>query len=245
MNLENPTGTNVAGPKLSKERVEKLFPPGWYREFGDEFNTEYMNQIFVYLRQKSEYLPQKYDIFRAFQATDFDDVKVVILGVEPYHMPGYANGLAFGVNDNIAQKPKALINIFKEVEMCIGSRIDRTQSALTAWASQGVLLLNSTLTVESRKPFSHQHLGWQNLTDAAILALGVREKPLVFMLWGDQARSKRFLIEPHHLVLEADQPHSTYVNIEKAPFAGCRHFLKANQWLAAQDQELVDWSKTW
>lgn len=179
--------------------------------------------------------PPRDKIFSAF-ALPFEEVRVVILGQDPYHGEGQANGIAFAVEKGV-QLPPSLVNIFKEIESDIGVRV--SGSTLTGWASQGVLMLNTVLTVRAATPQSHSQIGWQAFTDTVIEKLAKREKPLVFMLWGANAQRKKPLIGKQHLVLESVHPSplSAYRG-----FFGCKHFSKANDFLRKNGVAPVDWS---
>lgn len=176
-------------------------------------------------------------IFRALQMVDYDDVKVVILGQDPYHGDGQANGMAFAVNDGIALPP-SLVNIYKEIETDIGVKMPRTGS-LIGWEEQGVLLLNATLTVRKATPQSHAQLGWQRFTDAVTKALSAREKPMVFLLWGAPAGAKQSLIAARHLVLTS--PHPSPLSAHRG-FFGCKHFSRANDFLRENGMTPIDWA---
>ena len=224
-----------------------LLSEKWQELLGPEMDKKYMIDLFDFLRNEKSYCPTKYDIFRAFTLGDFDNVRVVILGQDPYPTLGSANGLAFAVNDTVHVKPPALLNIFREVEMCTGQRVDRSKSNLIPWAVQGVLLLNTILTVTPGAPMSHRGKGWECFTDEAILALACRTEPLVFMLWGGLAAAKKPLLEgTPHLVLESTHPSPLSAN--KGPidhrFVGCRHFAKANEWLVERGQHPISWNVT-
>jgi len=177
---------------------------------------------------------------RALELTALDDTKVVILGQDPYHGAGQANGLAFSVSPGV-KVPPSLVNIFKELESDLGAP-RASQGNLENWARQGVLLLNNALTVEEGRAASHQKLGWEAITDAAVAAVAARAVPTVFMLWGSHARNKAARIEglgsPHHLVLTAAHPSPLSAH---AGFFGCRHFGKANAFLIANGREPIDW----
>ncbi len=176
------------------------------------------------------------DIFNAFKFCPYEDVKVVILGQDPYHGEGQAHGLAFSVKKGV-EIPPSLKNIYKELESDIGFE-PPAHGCLESWAKQGVFLLNTSLTVRKGQPLSHHGKGWETFTDHVISLLSQREKPMVFLLWGGNARSKKPLIDrSRHLVLEAPHPSplSAY-----AGFFGCKHFSKANDFLA-KIGESVDW----
>ena len=207
----------------------------------EEFQKEYYLELRRFL--KAEYAthtvyPNMYDIFNALKMTAYEDVKVVILGQDPYHGPGQAHGLCFSVQQGI-EPPPSLKNIFKEIESEYGPPAP-PHGELTAWAKQGVLLLNTVLTVRAGCPNSHKGKGWEKLTDKIIALLNARSEPIVFLLWGANARSKKALITaPQHLVLETVHPSplSAYHG-----FFGCGHFKKANKFLSANGIEKIDWS---
>lgn len=180
--------------------------------------------------------PQEY-IFNAFSLCPFEAVRVVILGQDPYHGPGQAHGLSFSVPDGV-KTPPSLKNIYKEIKTDIGNDIPLTGN-LEHWATQGVLLLNATLTVENGKPGSHQKLGWETFTDTIIKKLSDEKEHVVFLLWGNFARSKSVLIDTKkHLVLEAPHPSplSAYTG-----FFGCKHFSKTNDYLTARGCKPIVW----
>jgi uracil-DNA glycosylase len=199
-----------------------------------ESAKDYHKAIRAALAKAKDACPPRDSIYRALKLTPFDQVKVVILGQDPYH-GGQANGLAFAVNPD-APVPPSLRNIFKEIESGYGQAPQ--SRALENWARQGVLLLNTVLTVEKHRALSHKDLGWQQFTDCVIAELGRDPRPKVFILWGSQARSKKPLIQPQHLVLESVHPSplSAYNG-----FFGSRHFQKANEFLQKHGLEPVDW----
>ncbi len=175
-------------------------------------------------------------IFNAFNKTPFDRVKVVILGQDPYHNPGEAMGLSFSVPRGI-KIPPSLVNIYKEIRSELGYEIP-AHGDLSSWAEQGVLMLNAMLTVEAGKPASHQKIGWQTFTDAVIRTISDKKEGVVFMLWGNFARSKKTLIDQsRHFVLEAAHPSPLAGNA----FQGCGHFARANEILSGQGLEPVNW----
>ena len=176
-------------------------------------------------------------IFNAFNLTPFDDVKVVILGQDPYHNIGQAHGLAFSVPDNI-QKPPSLINIFKELNQDMGLPIP-THGNLEKWAKEGVLLLNASLTVRAHMAASHAKIGWQHFTDAAIKALSDKKQNLVFILWGNYAIAKENLIDHNkHLILKTVHPSPLSAS---RGFFGCRHFSKTNEYLIKNNIKPINW----
>ena len=215
----------------------------WDAVLCSEFEKEYYLKLREFL--KTEYstrriYPPMNDIYNALRYTTYKDARVVILGQDPYHGPGQAHGLCFSVKPGVALPP-SLKNIFKELSAEVGMTIPDS-GELTGWARQGVLLLNTTLTVREGLPQSHKGQGWEILTDRIISAMNEKSTPVVFMLWGGNARAKRSLItSPQHLVLECAHPSplSAYNG-----FFGCGHFKRANEFLEAQGLLPIDWSKT-
>ena len=213
----------------------------WDSILAEEFKSEYYLKLRQFL--KKEYstqtvYPDMYDIFNALKYTAYEDVKAVIIGQDPYHGPGQAHGLCFSVKRGV-MPPPSLQNIFKELQNDVGFRIPNN-GELTYWTSQGVLLLNAVLTVRAGQANSHRGMGWEQLTDAVISKLNEREKPIVFMLWGRNAKEKQKLITNNrHLVLTAAHPSplSAYNG-----FFGCRHFSRANEFLVYTGQQPIDWS---
>lgn len=218
------------------------FGNDWDELLKNEFEKEY----YVNLRQKliSEYntqqiFPNMYDIYNAMKLTAYNDVKCVILGQDPYHDDGQAHGLSFSVKKGI-KPPPSLVNIFKEIKDDLGIDNLRKHGELTKWAENGVLLLNSVLTVQAHKPKSHQGIGWENFTTDVIKLLNQREKPMVFMLWGKDAKEKeKFITNPAHLVLKSAHPSPLSA---RYGFFGCKHFSQANEFLRAVGQGEIDWS---
>lgn len=192
-----------------------------------------MNLEEIYKDGKKIY-PPKYHVFRAMELCPLDKVKVVILGQDPYHGPGQANGLAFSVNKGITLPP-SLRNIFKELESDL--RIKNTYGDLTSWAKQGVLLLNTVLTVEEGKPGSHYDIGWEKYTDNIIRHLNKKED-IIFVLWGSKAKAKKLLIdEEKHYILESAHPSP----LSCQGFFGCRHFSKINDILVSINKKIINW----
>lgn len=191
------------------------------------------------LREREVIYPEQAKIFCALEETSFDDVRVVILGQDPYHGPGQAHGLAFSVPEGV-KAPPTLVNIFKEISADIyqGKRKE-FNSNLTRWAKQGVLLLNTVLTVQQGKAGAHRKLGWQQFSDEIIAQLSQQKESLVFLLWGNPAREKKPLIDPEkHLILEA--PHPSPLSAFRG-FLGCRHFSQTNKYLQEQGMTPVQW----
>ncbi|MCI8459651.1 MAG: uracil-DNA glycosylase [Clostridia bacterium] len=210
----------------------------------DVLKNEFRAPYFEALREKVEeeyrtqtVFPPHDLIFRALQMADYDKVKVVILGQDPYHGEGQANGIAFAVNNGIPLPP-SLVNIYKEIESDLGVKMPAT-GTLLGWEEQGVLLLNATLTVRKATPQSHSQLGWQRFTDAVTKTLSAREKPMVFILWGAGAGAKQSLIAARHLVLTS--PHPSPLSAHRG-FFGCKHFSKANAFLEQNGMAPIDWA---
>jgi uracil-DNA glycosylase len=211
----------------------------WRRRLAGEFAKPYFAELREFVRGEyaaRKVFPPAARIFRAFDECPFDHVKVVILGQDPYHGAGQANGLCFAVESGIAPPP-SLQNIFKEIEADLGHSVSRGPD-LSRWARQGVLLLNATLTVLEGAAGSHQNKGWEQFTDAAVRALSEEREGLVFLLWGNHARRKGANIDRRkHLVLESAHPSP----LSARGFFGCRHFSKANAYLFARGEAPIDW----
>ncbi|MCQ2074337.1 MAG: uracil-DNA glycosylase [Bacteroidaceae bacterium] len=212
----------------------------WKMRLQDEFDKPYFRILTDFVRQEYRngvvYPPARL-IFNAFDLCPFDDVKVVIIGQDPYHGPGQAHGLCFSVNDGV-QFPPSLQNIFKEIHDDLGKPIP-ANGDLTRWARQGVLLLNATLTVRQHQAGSHQGKGWEAFTDAVISKLDAERENLVFILWGSYAQKKGAVIDrSRHLVLSSVHPSplSAY-----AGFFGNHHFSQANKWLEEHGMSVIDW----
>ncbi|MGM9841327.1 MAG: uracil-DNA glycosylase [Candidatus Limisoma sp.] len=213
----------------------------WKTVLSEEFEKDYFVRLTEFVREEyrtaEAVFPPGNKIFAAFDATPFDEVKVVILGQDPYHNYGQANGLCFSVGDSV-QMPPSLVNIFKEVNADTGAPIP-TSGDLTRWARQGVLLLNATLTVRAHQAASHQGHGWEQFTDAAVAALSARREQLVFLLWGNYAKRKGAVIDrSKHLVLESAHPSplSAYHG-----FFGNHHFSRANAYLVEHGKTPIVW----
>ncbi|MCL2169586.1 MAG: uracil-DNA glycosylase [Defluviitaleaceae bacterium] len=211
----------------------------WDGIVGGEQEKPYYKALRQFL--KAEYssvavYPPAGEIFDALRFTPFENVKVVILGQDPYINYGEAHGMSFSVKHG-ARVPPSLKNIFKEINTDVGCKIP-DNGYLLPWALQGVLLLNTVLTVRAGQSKSHAGRGWEQFTDHIIAALSLREKPIVFMLWGRDARAKAALVAPHHKVLEAPHPSP----LARGGFFGCGHFSKANKFLEANGEKGIDWS---
>ena len=212
----------------------------WKAILLDEFNKDYFKELKQFLRQEKQQhiiYPSGKEIFNAFNCTPFEKVKVVILGQDPYHGKGQAHGLSFSVPFGI-KPPPSLKNIFKELKADLDIPIAESGN-LTSWAKQGVLLLNTTLTVRAKQAGSHQNKGWENFTDAVISSLSENKEDLVFLLWGRFAQNKASLIDSKkHYILTAahPSPFSAY-----GGFFGCKHFSKTNEILNKNGLETIDW----
>ena len=215
---------------------------GWKEMLSEEFQKNYFKriteQLKIEIQSRVKIYPPGPMIFNAFNTTDFNEVKVVIIGQDPYHGPGQAHGLSFSVQPGV-KPPPSLVNIYKEIETDLGIKMPRNFGDLTAWAKQGVLMLNATLTVRANEPNSHAGLGWNQFTDAVIQKLNQEKEHLVFLLWGNFAKVKGLQIDQQkHLVLKAAHP---------SPFAadkgffGCKHFSKTNQYLIEHGLDPIDW----
>lgn len=214
--------------------------PSWKVKLNEEFEKSYFKELAEFVRREYQtgtiYPPAKL-IFNAFDRCSFDEAKVVIIGQDPYHGRGQANGLCFSVNDGILMPP-SLKNIFKEIADDLGKERPGTGN-LERWARQGVLLLNATLTVKANQAASHQNRGWEIFTDAVIKKLSEEKKGVVFMLWGASAQKKGEVIDREkHLVLCCAHPSPFSAN---RGFFGCKHFSKANAYLRKQGLSEIDW----
>lgn len=216
--------------------------PTWRKVLEEEFKKPYFTELSTtvqadYLLNEPPVFPSPKDVFNAFNLCPFNEVNVVILGQDPYHGAGQAHGLSFSVQDGI-KIPPSLRNIYKEINSDLGVTIPESGN-LERWTKQGVLLLNATLTVLEAKPGSHQGKGWEQFTDAAIKAISDKKDHVVFMLWGNFARSKSTLIDnSKHLILEA--PHPSPLSAHNG-FFGCKHFSKCNEYLHSHSQTEIKW----
>lgn len=212
----------------------------WLEPLSAEFKKPYYKEL--YTRIKTEYetrtiYPPAEDLFSAYAKTPLSKVKVVIIGQDPYHEPGQAHGMCFSVKPEI-ETPPSLVNIYKELQDDLGLYIPNN-GYLEKWAEQGVLLLNTVLTVRAHAANSHKGLGWEKFTDASIKAVNELDHPVVYLLWGSNARAKKeFLNNPKHLVLEA--PHPSPLSAYRG-FFGCKHFSKCNDFLIKNGQSPIDW----
>lgn len=220
--------------------MSATFQNDWGELLGPEFEKPYYQSLrrkLIEEYKKGPVYPDMYDLFNAFHATSFENVKVVILGQDPYHGAGQAHGLAFSVKPGV-RVPPSLQNIYKELHDDLGCAIPE-HGCLDAWAEQGVLLLNTSLSVRGGQANSHQGLGWEKLTDRVIELLNARKKPVVFILWGSNARSKKRLItNPDDLIIES--PHPSPLSASRG-FFGSRPFSKANAFLESHGMRPINW----
>lgn len=212
----------------------------WLTVLGPEFKKPYYKSLYEKVneeyRTRTVYPPGP-ELFKAFDLTPLSEVKVVILGQDPYHEPGQAEGLCFSVKQGIEQPP-SLVNIYRELHNELGCYIPKSGS-LVPWAKQGVLLLNTLLTVRAHQAFSHKGIGWEQFTDAAIRAVNQVDRPVVFMLWGRPAGEKAALLDnPKHLVLKCAHPSPLSAS---RGFFGCGHFVTCNEFLAANGITPINW----
>ena len=213
----------------------------WDNLLTEEVNKEYFKELINYVnneyKQKTIY-PKKTEVFNAFKYTDYTNVKVVILGQDPYHGPNQAEGLSFSVSNEVI-KPPSLKNIFKELESDLGIPFPEYNS-LKPWAKEGVLLLNAVLTVEEHKPASHANKGWETFTDEIIKILNKKEEPVVFILWGNYAREKKaYITNPIHYVIES--PHPSPFSARNG-FFGSKPFSKTNEFLKSKGIKEINWN---
>lgn len=213
----------------------------WLPSVEAEFKKPYYRQLYQFVKEeysRATIYPPAEDIFNAMHFTPLSKVKVLILGQDPYHEPNQAHGLSFSVPVDQKNIPPSLQNIYKELNSDLGCYIPNN-GYLKKWADQGVLLLNTVLTVRAHQAFSHQGKGWEQFTDAIISAVNEQDRPIVYMLWGKPAQSKMSMLNnPKHLILTA--PHPSPLSAHRG-FMGCRHFSKANDFLIANGQSPIDW----
>ncbi|RJG51334.1 uracil-DNA glycosylase [Motilimonas pumila] len=216
--------------------------PSWTQVIGVEKEQPYFHKIMEFVQQERDsgkvvYPPQN-EVFNAFKLTEFADVKVVILGQDPYHGPNQAHGLCFSVLPGI-KTPPSLVNIYKELQSDIEGFTIPQHGFLESWAKQGVLLLNTVLTVEGGKAHSHAKCGWETFTDKVVAAINEQQQGVIFLLWGAHAQKKGAMIDTaKHHVLKA--PHPSPLSAHRG-FLGCRHFSQANQLLSEQGQKTINW----
>ncbi len=212
----------------------------WLSVLGDEFKKDYYANLYEFVKEeysRHQIFPPSNDIFNAFHLTDYDKVKVVILGQDPYHNEGQAHGLCFSVKPGV-DAPPSLVNIYQELRDDLGCYIPNN-GYLVKWAKQGVLMLNTVLTVRAHEANSHRGKGWEQFTDAAIRALNKQDNPIVFILWGKPASMKKSMLNnPNHLILEA--PHPSPLSAYRG-FFGSKPFSKTNEFLEKNGLEPIDW----
>jgi uracil-DNA glycosylase len=215
--------------------------PSWFKVLEQEFSKPYFDELTAFV--KKEYAsgaiyPAGANIFRAFELCPFESVKVVILGQDPYHGPGQANGLCFSVNDDVPLPP-SLKNMYKEISSDLGIPPPASGN-LDRWAKQGVLMLNATLTVRANQAGSHQKRGWEQFTDAVVKTISDQKEQVVFLLWGKYAQEKGKIIDrnKHHVLMA---PHPSPFSVHSG-FFGCKHFSKTNEYLRSIGEEGIDWA---
>jgi uracil-DNA glycosylase len=233
-----------------EKQKEKSFPDNlpeaWRNHLSPESQQSYFKALTQFLlgeyKAKKSIYPQRQWVLRSLQMVDYDAVKVVVLGQDPYHGEGQAIGLSFGVANELQPKPPSLINIFKELKSDLGIDVPFGQSDLTGWAEQGVLLLNAVLTVRRSQAFSHRGKGWEQFTDRVISVLNEREQPVIFILWGAAAQKKKELItNRRHFILESAHPSPLSAH---RGFFGSRPFSRVNDILVKKlHREPIDWSR--
>jgi uracil-DNA glycosylase len=221
-------------------QVNPQIEPGWKEVLSEEFNSSYfisLKEFLIEEKKKYTIYPPGNQIFNAFNHTSFDQVRIVLLGQDPYHGPGQAHGLCFSVPDGI-KPPPSLVNIFKEMHTDLGVPVSQ-QGNLLKWAKQGMLLLNATLTVRANQAGSHQGKGWEQFTDAVIHTISEKKAGVVFILWGKYAQAKESLIDLNkHYILKAAHP-SPFSSFNG--FFGCGHFSKTNAILERHGFQKIDW----
>lgn len=223
-----------------KAAVDVKIDPSWKSHLTEEFSKSYFSNLVNFVKEESQkgvIYPEGKNIFNAFTKCPYDNVKVVILGQDPYHGPGQANGLSFSVNPGVPMPP-SLLNIFKERKADLQKPMP-PNGDLSKWAEQGVLLLNATLTVATKSPGSHQNKGWEEFTDAVIQLISDRKEKIVFILWGAYAQKKGAIIDRHkHFVIES--PHPSPFAAHRG-FFGSKPFSKCNEYLKSHNKDIIDW----
>ncbi|MEM7097085.1 MAG: uracil-DNA glycosylase [Pseudomonadota bacterium] len=217
----------------------------WLELLGQEFDRAYMRSLSGFLREEigagKKIYPPGRQMFAALDATPVADVKVVIIGQDPYHGAGQAHGLCFSVPEGVAPPP-SLVNIYKEIQADVGGELDTTKGTLTGWARQGVLLLNSVLSVEHGRAGSHQGRGWEQFTDSVVARLNETRRGLVYLLWGSYAQKKGAVVDrAQNCVLSA--PHPSPLSAHRG-FLGCKHFSQANSYLQSAGKTPINWTMT-
>ncbi len=224
---------------MIERKSKKIFNNDWDYILKDEFQKEYFIDLIIFLNNENKnkiIYPKKEDLFKALKMTSYKDTKILILGQDPYHGEGEANGLCFSVDNNI-KNPPSLQNIFKELQSDLN--VIRTESDLTDWAKQGILLINTVLTVEKDKPFSHKNRGWETFTDEIIKKLNERKDPVIFVLWGNAARSKKLYINNKiHYIIESAHPSPLSYS---RGFKDSKPFSKVNNILKSANKSEIKW----
>ena len=212
----------------------------WLEPLSGEFKKPYYAKLYKEVKREYEsrvVYPPSEDIFNAYKYTPLSEVKVLILGQDPYHGPKQAHGLSFSVNPGV-EIPPSLVNIYKELQDDLGCSIPNN-GYLVKWAKQGVMLLNTLLTVRAHEAFSHKSFGWEEFTDAIIKGVNTQDRPIVYLLWGSPSQRKASMLNnPKHLVLKA--PHPSPLSVYRG-FWGCGHFAKCNEFLKANGETPIDW----
>jgi uracil-DNA glycosylase len=231
--------TKPVAAKTTAPHAPTLLPASWRAVLADEFQKPYFRQLQEFVtaeRRTHTVFPPEEDVFNAFRYTPYDQVKVLLLGQDPYHGDGQAHGLCFSVRPGV-KPPPSLVNIFKELHNDLGCRIP-DNGYLVPWAKQGVMLLNAVLTVRAHEPNSHKGQGWETFADAAIRALNDREQPVIFLLWGAYAQKKQQLIDAgRHPILTAAHPSP----LSAKKFFGSKPFSRTNQALVELGEQPIDW----
>lgn len=219
--------------------IELIFDDTWRTKLDEEFKKSYFKNLEVFVKKERSTVtvyPKEAETFHALNLTPFKDIKVVVIGQDPYHGPHQAHGLSFSVNYGV-KTPPSLVNVFKELKSDIGFSIPN-HGNLTSWAKQGVLLLNAVLTVRAGMPASHQKKGWEIFTDEIIRLISEEQENCVFLLWGNFARTKAPLINAKkHFILEAAHPSP----LARGAFFGCKHFSKTNDYLLSKNKTAINW----
>ncbi len=243
--MRTDTTTEISAAENSRSAFPENLPPAWRDIFRNETSEEYFQKLSHFLKSEQRsgktVFPKKENILRALREVDLPDVRVVILGQDPYHGPNQAIGRSFAVPNELRVKPPSLKNIYKELASDLGIQPDTSLSDLSGWVKQGVFLLNTILSVRAGEAFSHRDRGWEIFTDKVIRSLGQRDEALVFILWGAAAQKKKELIQnSRHLILESPHPSPFSAN---RGFFGCRHFSKTNEFLLKHKLTPIDWSQ--
>ena len=224
---------------MIERKSKKIFNNDWDYILKKEFEKEYFIDLIIFLNNENKnkiIYPKKEDLFKALKMTSYKDTKILILGQDPYHGEGEANGLCFSVDNNI-KNPPSLQNIFKELQSDLN--VIRTESDLTDWAKQGILLINTVLTVEKDKPFSHKNRGWETFTDEIIKKLNERKDPVIFVLWGNAARSKKqYITNKTHYIIESAHPSPLSYS---RGFKDSKPFSKVNNILKSANKSEIKW----